>query len=433
MSATPTTSTIPSPLSMGQVLRDNTLRRLWYAQIVSVLGDFLALFAVISVLTFKLNATPQQVNGLQICYILPLAVLSILAGVFVDRWNIKATLVGSDLTRAALVLLLLGANRLWHFYAILAGISMVSSFFGPAQGIAIRSIVPIHGLRAANSLMQQVMFGMRIIGPAIAAFIVARLGARVCYTADSISFLASGLLVASLAIKRFAPATTGAPEPEPAKPAHPFANIWPDMKQGVNFILHHAALLYVMLAFAAGMFILGGFGPLIAVYVRDSVHASTQFFGISSALIGIGMMLGGLIINTRFKHLANATLVTIGMGGIAVALCLLAGLALMSSTLVANFIIGASVAAIIVPSSAMIQQETPAALMGRVGSAVMSLVFSAQIAGLALSGVLANIIGVRHVFAVCAVLLVVFIILGKLFMEPKPTPTPTSTPAQAPA
>ena len=178
---------------------------------------------------------------------------------------------------------------------------------------------------------------------------------------------------------------------------------------------------------------LGGFGPLIAVYVRDSVHASTQFFGISSALIGIGMMLGGLIINTRFKHLANATLVTIGMGGIAVALCLLAGLALMSSTLVANFIIGASVAAIIVPSSAMIQQETPAALMGRVGSAVMSLVFSAQIAGLALSGVLANIIGVRHVFAVCAVLLVVFIILGKLFMEPKPTPRPTSTPTQAPA
>jgi MFS family permease len=57
--------------------------------------------------------------------------------------------------------------------------------------------------------------------------------------------------------------------------------------------------------------------------------------------------------------------------------------------------------------------------MGRVGSAVMSLVFTAQIAGLALSGTLADHIGVRHVFAVCAALLVALILIGKLFMEPK--------------
>ena len=61
------------------------MRRLWYAQIVSVFGDFLALFAVISVLTFKLHATAQQVTGVQIAYMLPIAVLGILAGVFVDR------------------------------------------------------------------------------------------------------------------------------------------------------------------------------------------------------------------------------------------------------------------------------------------------------------------------------------------------------------
>jgi DHA3 family macrolide efflux protein-like MFS transporter len=58
--------------------------------------------------------------------------------------------------------------------------------------------------------------------------------------------------------------------------------------------------------------------------------------------------------------------------------------------------------------------------MGRVGSTSMSLIFSAQILGLVLSGVLADRIGVRHVFVVCAALLVLLIAAGKLFMEPKP-------------
>jgi DHA3 family macrolide efflux protein-like MFS transporter len=57
---------LPAPLGMGAVLRIPMMRRLWYAQIISVFGDFLALFAVISILTFKLHANAQQVTGVQI-------------------------------------------------------------------------------------------------------------------------------------------------------------------------------------------------------------------------------------------------------------------------------------------------------------------------------------------------------------------------------
>src|ERR1700750_2801735 len=136
---------LPAPLSMGEVLRIPMLRRLWYAQIVSVFGDFLALFAVISILTFKLHAPAQQITGVQIAYMLPIAVLGVLAGVFVDRWPLKTTMVSSDSIRAGLVLLLILASRPWHFYVVLGAISIVSSFFGPAQGVAIRSAVPLHG------------------------------------------------------------------------------------------------------------------------------------------------------------------------------------------------------------------------------------------------------------------------------------------------
>jgi MFS transporter, DHA3 family, macrolide efflux protein len=415
---------LPEPLSMGAVLRISMMRRLWYAQVISVFGDFLALFAVINVLTFKLHGNAQQITGIQIAYMLPIAVLGIMAGVFVDRWPLKTTMVSSDSIRAALVLLLLFATRTWHFYAVLAAISIISSFFSPAQGVAIRSAVPLHGLRSANALMQQVMFGMRIIGPAIAGLMVSYLGSMSCYLFDSASFVGSALLIASVPFLKPA-----APAPHPAAPADPnseghsaLGKIWLDMKQGINFILHHAALLFVILAMAAGMFVLGCFGPLIAIYVRDSLHASTKAFSVASAMIGLGMLVGINGLNTLGKKLKNTLLVYSGLCGIAIGLVILTALPHLWSTILGDFIIGFAVAGIIIPSQTLFQQETPPALMGRVGSTFMSIIFTAQISGLILSGILAEHIGVRHVFAFCAVVLVVLMGAGKIWMEPKGTP-----------
>jgi MFS family permease len=350
---------------------------------------------------------------------LPIAILGILAGVFVDRWPLKPTMVASDSIRAALCLLLLFATQIWHFYAILAAISVVSSFFGPAQGVAIRSAVPMHGLRSANALMQQVMFGMRIIGPAIAAFMVAYLGAKSCYIFDSLSFVASACLIASVALVRTAPK----PAPTHAEDVSAIRKVWLDMKQGISFIIHHAALFFVILAMAAGMFVIGCFGPLIAIYVRDSLHASTKMFGIVSPMIGLGMLIGINGLNTFGKKLSNTVLVYSGLIGIAVGLVILTLLPHVWSTLIGNFIIGMAVAAIIVPAQTLFQQATPPELMGRVGSTFMSIVFGAQIGGLVLSGILTQHIGVRQVFALCAGMLIVLVAVGKIWMEPKPQPT----------
>jgi MFS family permease len=417
---------------MGEVLRVPVMRRLWYAQLISTFGDFLALFAVINFLTFHLDATPRDVTGLQIAYLLPIAVLGILAGVFVDRWSLKPTLVASDITRAGLCLLLLFAHSTLHFYLILASISVVSSFFGPAQGVVIRSAVPLHGLRSANSLMQQVMFGMRIVGPPLAGVMYKALGASACYIGDSISFVCSGLLIASLAISRPALAAMEKKldENDAAPPkqgiAAGLATIGADMRVGISFIVHHAGVLFVILALASGMFVLGCFGPLIAIYVRDSLHASTGVYSVVSAMIGVGMFGGVTGLNAVGKNVKNTTQVYAGLGGIALGLCLLGGIPQVWSAIAADLIIGLAVAGIIVPATTMIQQETPPALMGRVGSTNMSVIFGAQILGLVLSGVLANQIGVRKVFAVCAVMLVVLIVVGKFFMEPKPAPTAQS-------
>jgi MFS family permease len=385
---------------MKEVLRIPVMRRLWYAQIVSVFGDFLALFAVMIVMTFNLHATPQQIVGVQIAYMAPIAILGILSGVFVDRWPVKITLVSSDFLRAGLCLGLFFVHSVWGFYIVLAAISVVSSFFGPAQGVALRTAVPLHGQGASQALMQQVMMGMRIVGGPLATTLVTYLGPRFCYGVDSISFIASGTLIATLAI--VLPVKSAVVPKVPTDGSAVIVNeptgirrIWSDMKQGISFIVHHAALLFVILSLASGMFVLGCFGPLIAIYVRDILHGPKQTFGITSPMIPFGMVFGMNLIMKAAKTRKSTSLVYFGLGGIGLGTLLLALFPHLYAVIPGLIIIGFSAAAIIIPAQTLIAQETPPPMMGRVGSTVMSTIFTAQILGLILSGVLTHSISME--------------------------------------
>src|SRR2546421_2149145 len=126
MSTAAATASAPAasavPLTFRDVLRIDVMRKVWYAQVISLFGDFLALFAVIAVVSFRLHGTAAQLTGLQIAYMLPIVFVGPIAGVFVDRWPIKPTLITSDLLRAGLALLLIPASSIWQVYGVLAAL-----------------------------------------------------------------------------------------------------------------------------------------------------------------------------------------------------------------------------------------------------------------------------------------------------------------------
>jgi MFS family permease len=336
----------------------------------------------------------------QVAYMLPLALLGPISGVFVDRWPLKQTLIASDLLRAGLVLLLFAATSLWQVYLVLVGLSAVSSFFAPAQSVTIRHTVPPHGLLSANALMQMAMMGVRVVGPAAAGALVAAFGPSVCYTIDLASFLASAALIGTVAIVR-----PPSDIPEGAKAAKSRVHaVVHDMGEGMRFIFHHAALSFVVLAMAAGLFTIGCFGPLIAIYVREWLHARAATFGLVSAMVGVGMLFGMPVVRRLSAHASNSALVLAGLAGIGVGALLLGALPYVAAAMLAMFTIGFTFAGVIVPAQTLLQQETPHALMGRISSTVMSVVFFAQLLGLVLSGVMAQMVGVRAVFFLCAVI-----------------------------
>jgi len=415
MSSSPTTTAptpLPAALAFADVLRIDVMRRVWYAQVISLFGDFLALFAVIAVVSFRMHATPNQVTGVQIAYMLPFVFVGPLAGVFVDRWPLKPTLISSDLVRAVLCVLLIPTTEVWQVYIVLAALSCVSAFFGPAQTVTIRSHVPREGLISANALMQLAFMGSRIVGPATAGAIVAAFGPAICYGLDMVSFLASALLIASVAIRR--PPPTAAAAESSSNRIH---GIWIDMRQGMRFILHHGAILYAVFAMAAAMMITGCFGPLIAIYVRDTLLASERTFGLVSGMIGVGLLVGAQIVRKLTAHVSDNTLVLSGLAGIGGGVLLLGAVPHVAASLLGTFVIGFAFGAIMVPAQTLIQRETPHDMLGRVGSTNASIIFLGQVVGLAFSGVLAETIGVRMVFFLCAALAIATAAAGRVFLH----------------
>jgi MFS family permease len=138
----------PAPtLGFADVLRTPAVKRLWIAQFVSVFGDFLAIFAVFSVVTFQLHGTPVQVGMILVAFLTPLTVVSPIAGVYVDKWNLKWTMIASDLIRGMLIVALLFVHDLYAIYAVFFVLATVSAFFIPAQSVALRSLAPVRWRR----------------------------------------------------------------------------------------------------------------------------------------------------------------------------------------------------------------------------------------------------------------------------------------------
>ena len=382
----------PAPqLAFREVLRIRAVRRLWMAQLVSIFGDFLAVFAVLSVVTFQLHGTPTQVAMLLVAFLTPLAIVSPLAGVYVDQWNVKGTMIASDLVRGVLVLALLFERDLGAIYLTFFALSTVSSFFVPAQSVAVRALAPPAGLMAVNALMSQAVQGTQIIAPAIAGLLVQWVGANWCFLFDSLSFFFSAGMVMTLAIHREKTAAAG------ARPGAG-SSVLNSLGQGFRFIFSHAAISFVMISMSSGMFAVRCFGALLSVYVRDVLASSTTLFGTLNSLIGIGMIAGTQSLHRFARRTPQQYLVIYGLGGMGVAVLVTAVFGMVGTAALGMLGLGFGAAFIMVPSQTLLQQETPHELLGRVISSLMSLLAFSQVVAMFVAGPVAQKAGIRNLY-----------------------------------
>ncbi|HEX3094373.1 MAG TPA: MFS transporter [Candidatus Angelobacter sp.] len=405
--SSPAETLTPKPYTLKTILRHKPFRTLWLAQFVSVFGDFLALFGVISLITFRWHGEPQQVTNVTIAYILPLAIIGPVAGVFVDHWNVKRLMIASDLIRAVLILMLVFVHDVTQISVIFLLMSAVSSFFMPAQSVTIRTVVPPEGLLAANALMAQAFYIVRLLSPAAAGALVAWLTEKSCFYLDVVSFVFSAAMISGLAVLR------------PARPQgeKTVKSLTQDFLAGNKFIFTHAGLAFVFIAMAVAMFMLSSFSPLISIYIRDSLHAGTITFGAVSAMVGVGMIVGTQLVTRLTRNRSKANVVLGGLFSLGMGAALLGTFRNSPMAAVSTFTMGLAIAFVWIPAQTMSQQETPPAMVGRVSSTFMSLISVSQVFGLLLSGYLAQKLGIRSVFMTCAGVLALISAIGYLTMH----------------
>ena len=405
--SSPAQTISPTPYTLKTILRHKPFRTLWLAQFVSVFGDFLALFGVISLITFRWHGTAVQVTTVTIAYILPLAIIGPVAGVFVDHWNVKRLMIASDLIRAVLILMLIFVHDVTQISVIFLLMSAVSSFFAPAQSVTLRTIVPPEGLLAANAMMAQAFYIVRLLSPAAAGALVAWLTEKSCFYLDVASFVFSAAMISALAIVR----------PARAQSEKTVKSLTRDFLAGNKFIFTHAGLAFVFIAMAVAMFVLSSFSPLISIYIRDTLHAGTLMFGTISAMVGVGMIVGTQLVTRLAGKRSRSNVVLGGLFSMGIGAALLGTFRNSPMAALSTFTVGLAIAFVWIPAQTMSQQETPPAMVGRVSSTFMSLISISQVFGLLLSGYLAQRLGIRPVFMACAGVLALISAVGFLTLR----------------
>jgi DHA3 family macrolide efflux protein-like MFS transporter len=362
------------------------------AQTISLLGDFVALFAVQVAIVFRMHGRASDMASVFIASLVPSILLGPVAGMFADRWNPRRTMIASDIGRGVLVLLLVRAMTVPQICAIGFAVSCFSNFFAPARAITLPLLVPPDLLLAANARMQQSMQVVRIASPAVASALVAAFGERICYAADSATFFGSAILLATLRYRR--PVTRSPPR-----------TVFRDLSAGFGFLFTDPRFSFVVFSMTAGTFAAGCFGALASVYVRDVLHRGPPLLGMIGMLIAAGTVAGSAVMSRCARRRDPRRLVACGMAAVGASILLIAAEPTQGGALIGSAGMGLGVAVVVLAAGVMLQGETPPELRGRVSAASAALTSLAQLAAMLLSGIWATRLGIRGVFALSAILL----------------------------
>ncbi|SCG82314.1 major facilitator superfamily MFS_1 [Proteiniborus sp. DW1] len=150
------------------------------SQSISQLGSSMTSFALI-IWAYQKNGTVMSISLLSVCTYLPYILVSVFAGIFIDKWNKKAVMLISDAiaaicTLCVLILKYSSLLQLWHLYIINSLLGLMNAFQSPASNVAVTLIVPKDQYSRASGLQSLSDSILRIFTPIFATTIISLKG-----------------------------------------------------------------------------------------------------------------------------------------------------------------------------------------------------------------------------------------------------------------
>jgi len=288
--------------AVHRILINRDHARLWYGQAISSVGDYVfsttLVLWVATVLAKDQSWAPVAVSGVIMAMGLGVLLVGPLAGVFVDRWNSLRTMLGTEVIRGALVLLLVVASLLpadtlpiWAWltliYTVVFALNVAGQFFRPARLTVIRDIVTGDADRArAAGIAQATAGAAAMIGPPLAAPLLFTIGLQWALIFNALSYAVSYVAIRSVRL-------IDDQDDHEAAPAVR-ASVRAEFVAGVQFFARSRFLVALLVIAVIGQFGTGALNTLNVFFLIENLRASPELYGYVGTAMGIGGVAGAL-------------------------------------------------------------------------------------------------------------------------------------------
>jgi MFS family permease len=385
----------------GGLWRHPDFIKLWSAETVSQFGTQFTVLALPLAAIDVLHASAFEVAALVTVEFLPFLLVSLPAGVWVDRLRRRPILVAGDISRAALlgsipIAYAFGDLTIWHLYivAFLTGIATV--FFDVAYQSYLPSLVERTQLVDGNAKLEISRAGAQLGVPGLAGLVVDVLKAPAAIAVDAVSYLGSALFIVGIRKHESAPVRD-----------HASPRMRDELREGLRYVFHHAFLKNI----AACTALFNFFGTLgqavLLVFARRELHLSPALIGLALTISNLGALAAAFN--------ANRVSARVGVGRTIIASSIIGGPMFLVipfapegtaalAFLIPAFVIGGAMNVIYNVTQVSLRQAiTPERIQGRMNSVMRFIVWGTIPLGSLLGGVLASSIGVQETLIISGI------------------------------
>ena len=387
------TTASPAPASKkSRFLINRNFGLLWSGQSISNVGDFVfsttLVLWIAAIIANGQTWAPLAVSGVLLATSIPTLLIGPLAGVFVDRWDKRRTMLAMDAARAVLIALLLPVALstlpvAWQLGLIYTDVFLASAcaqFFNPARFALIGDIVDEPERARASGLSQTTYSLAVIIGPPLAAPLLFTIGVQWALLLNALSFVASFLAILAVRI----------PSSASSMASVPHGNYLQDFAAGLRFFFHNRILFTLFMTIMIVMLGAGAINALGIFFTTQNLHTPANLYGFLDTAQGGGMVLGAILASIFAQRMGVARLFWLSIAALGVGLLVFARLTSFVPALSVLFFVGIVLAPIDIAAGPLILHATPKEFVGRVMAVITPTNALASMASTALAGALAS-------------------------------------------
>ena len=414
------------------LLRRRDFGLLWAGGLISETGDWLLLVGL-PIWVLQITGSSLVTATVFLVGLLPGLVVGPLAGVLVDRWDRRRTLIAVSLAEAACLLPLLavdGRDDLWIVYAVMAVEASLAQLNDPARNALVPSLVGQDDLVGANALIGLNSNLARLVGSPLGGILVELSGLPGLVIGDAVSFLLGAALIALVGSGRGSPRRadpSAVAELVPAA-ARGLLGEWVD---GLRVTLGHRELRWGLVVNGLAAVAQGIFTVLFVVFVTRELGGDGADVGLLRGVQAIGGLLGGVLVVGMARRLRPGRLL-----GTSLLVFSLIDLAIWNGpalTTAAWLYLGLFVAAgipgvgVLTGLTALVQEHAGDAYLGRVFATYLGSFNGLMAVGMLLAGLLGDTVGVVTVLNGQAALYLLAGVVAVATLSPRPARYPRTS------